>query len=107
MHRNGAVPDNPHVLRGTWRAIGVRCGTRDRAGREIELQMPRVAEGRLDRDTVDPNKDAIINPLPSSTTRTDGDPSVTLLGWIELITGAKVDAASGTAGLRSVTYSGW
>jgi hypothetical protein len=28
----------------------------------------------------------------------DGDPSFTLLGWIELITGAKVDAASEPAG---------
>jgi hypothetical protein len=56
MHRNGAVPDNPDVLHGPWRAVGVRCGTRDRAGRENELQMPRVAEGRLDRDTVDANQ---------------------------------------------------
>src|SRR5438874_1716356 len=43
-------------------------------------------------------RDVIVNPLPSNTTRTGGDPSFTLLGWIELITGAKVDAASEVAG---------
>jgi hypothetical protein len=56
MHRDGAVPDDPDVLDGPRRAIGVGCGARDRARREIELQMPRVAEGRLDRDAVDANQ---------------------------------------------------
>src|SRR5262245_31687307 len=51
-------------------------------------------------------KDVIMNPLPSNTTRTEGDPSFTLLGWIELIAGAKVDAASDRAGRTNVKYSG-
>ena len=56
MYRNGAVPDNPDILHGPRRAVGVRRGTRDRAGWEIELQMSRVTEGRFDRNTVDPNQ---------------------------------------------------
>src|SRR5437016_2927682 len=56
MNRHGAVSDRPDVLRGTWRAIGVRYGTFDRARWDIELQSSGVAEDRLDRNTVDPDQ---------------------------------------------------
>jgi hypothetical protein len=107
MHRNGAVPDNPDVLHRPRRAVGVRVA------RAIALAGRSNSKCRGSRKVVlteipsTRTKDVIMKPLPSNTTRTDRDPSLRLLGWIELITGAKVDAASEPAGLRSVTYSGW
>src|SRR5262249_46322216 len=50
--------------------------------------------------------DVIMKPLPSSTTRTFCEPSVTLLGSITLIVGAKVAAASERGRCVNVKYSG-
>src|SRR5690242_6798327 len=50
--------------------------------------------------------DVVVNPLPSSTTRTPHDPSCTFIGWIALIVGAAFDATIGRARCVSVTYSG-
>ncbi len=47
-----------------------------------------------------------MNPLPSNATRTGPDPAWTLLGWMELIAGANVAAASEGAGRTNVKYSG-
>src|SRR3954447_18626860 len=50
--------------------------------------------------------DVIMKPLPSSTTRTGPDPSVTFAGDIDEIAGANVDAASERGRFVNVKYSG-
>jgi len=75
-------------------------------GRQIELERRGSRKIVLTDTPSTRTRDVIMNPLPSNTTRTGPDPALTLLGWMELIVGAKVAAASERAGRTNVKYSG-
>src|SRR5262245_61025547 len=99
MHRNCAIADDSDVLRGPRRAEGVggRSNSRRRGLRNVVLtEIPSTR-----------TKDVVVNPLPSSITRIDDEPSWTRFGSIELIVGAMFDATIGRAGRTDVKYSGW
>src|SRR5262245_8485512 len=78
-------------------ALGGRSNSRRRGLRNVVLtEIPSTRP-----------KDVVVNPLPSSITRIDDEPSWTRFGSIELIVGAMFDATIGRAGRTDVKYSGW